>query len=37
MLASASFVGAQALTVAVPLGTFIVVCIWAFFHRRPNI
>jgi hypothetical protein len=30
-------VGPQALTLAIPLGTFIVVLIIAFFRRRPNV
>jgi uncharacterized membrane protein len=36
MLGSNSLVGAQALTFAIPIGTFIVVCVWFFFQRRPN-
>jgi hypothetical protein len=31
-----SLVGAQALTAAIPLGTFVAVCVWFFFQRRPN-
>lgn len=36
MLGTNSLVGAQALTFAIPIGTFIVVCLWLFFQRRPN-
>jgi hypothetical protein len=28
--------GAQVLTLAIPLGTFLVVCLWGFFQRRPQ-
>jgi hypothetical protein len=36
MFGSASPVGAQALTFAIPIGTLTVVCLWGFFQRRPN-
>ena len=36
MLGTDSPFGAQALTFAIPLGTFAVVCLWGFFQRRPN-
>jgi len=26
----------QALTFAIPLGTFVVVLVWGFFQRRPT-
>jgi hypothetical protein len=28
--------GTQALTLAIPLGVFGVVCLWGFFQRRPS-
>jgi hypothetical protein len=31
-----SILGAQALTFAIPLGTFLLVCLWGFFQRRPH-
>ena len=31
-----TFIGAQALTIAIPLGTLFVVCIWGFFQRRSH-
>jgi hypothetical protein len=37
MLASDSYFGAQALTVVIPLGTFIVWLIVAFFRRHPHV
>ncbi len=37
MLAQTSWTGAQALTAVIPLGTFIVVLVVAFFRRRPNV
>jgi len=36
MLGTNSFVGAQSLTFAIPVGTLVVVCLWGFFQRRPN-
>ncbi len=36
MLATSSYLGTQVLTLAIPLGTFIVVCLIAFFMRRPG-
>jgi hypothetical protein len=36
MLASAAVDGPQALTFAIPLGTFIVVLIWGVFQRRSS-
>jgi hypothetical protein len=35
-LASDSFIGGQVLTLAIPLGTFLVVCLWGFFQRRTH-
>jgi len=37
MLASTSYTGTQAMTLLIPLGTFIVVLVVAFFRRRPNL
>ncbi len=37
MFIATSYVGAQALTVAIPLGTFIVVLFVAYLRRRPNL
>ena len=34
--ATASLVGAQALTFAIPVGTLVIVCLWGFFQRRPK-
>jgi hypothetical protein len=31
-----TFIGAQVLTVAVPLGAFLIGLLWLFFQRRPN-
>jgi hypothetical protein len=33
---TADLAGTQALTLAIPLGFFVVVLLWAFFQRRPN-
>ena len=33
---SFSWVGPQALTFAIPIGTLAVVCLWGFFQRRPS-
>ena len=32
----AGLASTQALTVAVPIGTLAIVCIWGFFVRRPT-
>lgn len=29
-----TYFGSQVLTLAVPLGTFIAVCLWGFFQRH---
>jgi hypothetical protein len=34
--ATDSFIGPEVLTVAIPLGTFVVVLLWGFFQRRTN-
>ena len=31
-----TFIGAQVLTVAIPLGVLGAVCLWAFFARRTS-
>jgi hypothetical protein len=31
-----TFIGGQVLTLAIPLGTFFLVCIWGFFQRRSH-
>jgi hypothetical protein len=36
MLANNPYLGAQVLTIAIPLGTLIVVLLAAFFVRRPQ-
>ncbi len=36
MLATSTYVGPQVLTIAIPLGTFLVVLFIAFFMRRPT-
>jgi hypothetical protein len=28
------FIGGQVLTLAIPLGTLFLVCVWGFFQRR---
>jgi hypothetical protein len=33
---TADLAGTQALTLAIPLGVFAVVLLWAFFQRRPT-
>ena len=33
---SDTYIGAQVLTVAIPLGVLAAVCLWAFFERRPS-
>jgi hypothetical protein len=35
-IATDSFIGPEVLTVAIPLGSFIVVLLWGFFQRRTN-
>jgi len=30
------YIGAQVLTFAIPIGTLLVVGLWAFFQRRPS-
>jgi hypothetical protein len=35
-LGTDTFIGGQVLTLAIPLGTLFLVCIWGFFQRRPN-
>jgi hypothetical protein len=30
------FIGPQALTIAIPLGTLFLVLLWGFFQRRTN-
>ena len=37
MLANDAYIGAQVLTVAIPLGTFCVVLLIAFFARRRDV
>ncbi len=32
----ADIASTQALTFAIPLGVFTVVCLWGFFQRRPT-
>ncbi len=36
MFGTNSFIGAQVLTFAIPIGTLFAVCLWGFFQRRPN-
>jgi hypothetical protein len=36
MLGMESVYGTQALTLAIPLGTLALVCLWGFFVRRPT-
>lgn len=36
MLAASNILGAQILTLAIPLGTLFAVCFWGFFQRRPS-
>ena len=33
---STSYLGAQVLTLAIPLGAFLAGLLWLFFQRRPN-
>jgi len=33
---STTYLGAQVLTLAIPLGAFLVSLLWLFFQRRPN-
>jgi hypothetical protein len=34
--AAGSIVGAQAMTFAIPIGSLFLVCLWAYFQRRPT-
>jgi hypothetical protein len=36
VLGTDTYLGAQILTFAIPLGTLFVVGLWMFFQRRPN-
>jgi hypothetical protein len=36
MFAGTRIYGTQALTLAIPLGFFVVVLIWGFFQRNPT-
>ncbi len=36
MIGTDSYIGAQVLTIAIPLGAFLVGLLWLFFQRRPN-
>lgn len=36
MLATSAYLGPQALTLAIPLGTFLVVLLAAFLYRRQS-
>lgn len=36
MFASAVVIGPQALTLAIPLGAFLLVVLWGCFQRRPS-
>jgi hypothetical protein len=36
MLVAGTLVAAQALTFAIPIGAFCLVCLWGFFQRRPT-
>lgn len=31
-----TYIGPEALTIAIPLGAFLVGLLWLFFSRRPN-
>jgi hypothetical protein len=35
-IATDSYIGPEVLTVAIPLGSFVVVLLWGFFQRRTN-
>jgi hypothetical protein len=35
MVIATFFLGAQALTFAIPVGTLFVVVLWGYFQRRP--
>jgi len=35
-MAADSYIGAQVLSFAIPLGAFLVGLLWLFFQRRPN-
>jgi hypothetical protein len=36
IVATDTFIGGQVLTMAIPLGTLFVVCLWGFFQRRSH-
>ncbi len=36
MVAASTMLGAQVLTFAIPIGTLVAVCFWAFFQRHPS-
>jgi len=36
LFANDIYLGPEVLTLAIPLGTFCVVLVWAFFLRRPD-
>jgi hypothetical protein len=36
VIGSDIYLGPEVLTVAIPLGTFCVFLLWAFFYRRPE-
>lgn len=35
-IASDAYIGPEVLTVAIPLGTLLLVILWGFFQRRTN-
>jgi len=35
-VATDSYIGAQVMTLALPLGVFIAGCLWGFFQRRSS-
>jgi len=36
VISADSYIGAQVLTFAIPLGAFLAGLLWLFFQRRPN-
>ena len=34
--AADTYLGGQALTLAIPLGVFLLICFWGFFQRRSS-
>ena len=36
MMAASDIAGTQSLTLAIPLGFFLLMLVWGFFQRRPN-